>query len=131
MVKVAESLVEVEAMDRAALAARWEHVFGVPAPKSCQASLLRGALAFHLQSSGSRDASSASAALRRASIAPAAASLSVGTRLLREWQGQTHAVTVVPGGFEFQGKRWRSLSAIAFSITGTRWSGPLFFGLRS
>jgi hypothetical protein len=53
-----------------------------------------------------------------------------GTKLLREWRGLTHEVTVIEGGYEHQGKRYRSLSAVARAITGTQWSGPLFFGLR-
>ena len=53
-----------------------------------------------------------------------------GTRLIREWQGERHEVTVVVGGFEFDGRRYRSLSAIAREITGTQWNGPDFFGLR-
>jgi len=53
-----------------------------------------------------------------------------GTRLLREWQGETHTVTVVKGGYQYRERTWRSLSAIAREITGTRWSGPAFFGLR-
>jgi hypothetical protein len=53
-----------------------------------------------------------------------------GTRLLREWRGVTHEVTVIAGGYEHQGKRYRSLSAVARAIAGTQWSGPLFFGLR-
>jgi hypothetical protein len=53
-----------------------------------------------------------------------------GTKLLREWRGVTHEVTVIEGGYERQGKRYRSLSAVARAITGTQWSGPLFFGLR-
>ena len=53
-----------------------------------------------------------------------------GTRLLREWRGVTHEVTEIDGGFEHQGRRYRSLSAVARAITGTQWSGPLFFGLR-
>jgi Protein of unknown function (DUF2924) len=53
-----------------------------------------------------------------------------GTRLIREWQGVPHEVTVIEGGFEHQGRRYRSLSAVARAITGTQWSGPLFFGLR-
>jgi hypothetical protein len=127
---VADQIAELQTLDRQALAERWVAVHGVPAPKSCQAPLLRCALAFHLQATGSAPARSATA-LRRAAAAPAAASLPPGSRLLREWNGQTHAVTVVAGGFDYQGKVWRSLSAIAYSITGTRWSGPLFFGLRS
>jgi hypothetical protein len=48
----------------------------------------------------------------------------------RRWRGVTHEVMVIDGGYEHQGKRYRSLSAIARAITGTQWSGPLFFGLR-
>jgi hypothetical protein len=54
----------------------------------------------------------------------------VGTRLVREWDGQRHEVTVVHGGFEYRGRRFRSLSAIAKLITSTHWNGPRFFGLR-
>lgn len=57
--------------------------------------------------------------------------LVAGTRLVREWDGVEHGVTVLADGFEFQGRRYRSLSAIARAITGTRWNGPLFFGLRA
>jgi hypothetical protein len=53
----------------------------------------------------------------------------VGTRLVREWDGQRHEVTVVHGGFEYRGRRYRSLSAIASAITGTHWNGRRFFGL--
>jgi Protein of unknown function (DUF2924) len=55
----------------------------------------------------------------------------VGTRLIREWQGVEHTATVLDDGYEYQGRRYKSLSAIARSITGTRWNGPLFWGLRS
>ena len=54
-----------------------------------------------------------------------------GTRLIREWQGTEHAVTVTGDGFEWQGRPYGSLSAIARAITGTRWNGPMFFGLRN
>lgn len=54
----------------------------------------------------------------------------VGTRLVREWQGNRYEVTVVSGGFEFEGRKYRSLSAITKAITGTHWNGPGFFGLR-
>jgi hypothetical protein len=53
-----------------------------------------------------------------------------GTRLLRDWNGETHCVTVAHDGFEYRGERYRSLSRIARTITGTRWSGPAFFGLK-
>jgi len=54
-----------------------------------------------------------------------------GTRLIREWKGVEHAVTVLVNGYEYQGRPYRSLSAIARAITGTRWNGPLFFGIRN
>ena len=52
-----------------------------------------------------------------------------GTRLIREWHGTTHEVWVLDEGYLWRGERYRSLSEIARSITGTRWSGPAFFGL--
>src|SRR5690606_19664691 len=54
----------------------------------------------------------------------------VGTRLVREYEGVEHHVTVRADGFEYQGRPYRSLSAVARAITGTRWNGPMFFGLR-
>ena len=56
--------------------------------------------------------------------------LKPGTRLVREWQGRTYEVLVLDDGFSWQNTRYRSLSAIARKITGTAWSGPLFFGLK-
>ncbi|MBM3952653.1 MAG: DUF2924 domain-containing protein [Rhodospirillales bacterium] len=54
-----------------------------------------------------------------------------GTRLIREWQGVEHTVTVLQDGYEWQGRPYRSLSAIARAITGTRWNGWVFFGLKN
>jgi hypothetical protein len=53
-----------------------------------------------------------------------------GTKLLRQWQGELHEVMVADDGFGYRSKRYRSLSEIAREITGTRWSGPAFFGLK-
>ena len=55
----------------------------------------------------------------------------VGTRLLREWQGVEQIVTVTSDGFDWQGRPYKSLSAIARAITGTRWNGWVFFGLKN
>jgi len=55
----------------------------------------------------------------------------VGTRLIREWQGVEHVVTVTADGFDWQGRPYKSLSAIARAITGTRWNGWVFFGLKN
>jgi hypothetical protein len=57
--------------------------------------------------------------------------LIMGTRLIREWQGIEHVVTVTADGFEWQGRPYKSLSAIARAITGTRWNGWVFFGLKN
>jgi len=54
-----------------------------------------------------------------------------GTRLIREWQGIEHAVTVLHDGYEWQGRPYKSLSAVARAITGTRWNGWVFFGLKN
>ena len=54
---------------------------------------------------------------------------STGTRLVREWRGKTHMVDIEESGFIYQDKTYRSLSAIARTITGVRWSGPRFFGI--
>ncbi len=54
----------------------------------------------------------------------------IGTRLVREWNGAEHVITVLKDGFDWQGRRYKSLSAIARDITGTQWNGYRFFGLR-
>ena len=55
--------------------------------------------------------------------------LAVGTRLIREVKGVEHYVMVLSDGYEYQGTKYKSLSGIAFAITGTRWNGPVFFGV--
>ena len=62
-------------------------------------------------------------------IAPSSA-MKPGSRLIREWQGKFHEVSVRDDGFVYRDREYRSLSAIARDITGTRWSGPAFFGLK-
>lgn len=53
----------------------------------------------------------------------------IGTRFVREWNGERYEVIVVEGGFEYQGRRYRSLTGIAKAITGGHWNGPAFFGI--
>jgi DNA invertase Pin-like site-specific DNA recombinase len=65
------------------------------------------------------------------SITPAATRPKAGTRLIRQWHGTTHEVLVTDGGFEWKGRTWKSLSRIAREITGQKWSGPVFFGLKA
>jgi len=57
--------------------------------------------------------------------------IAIGAVLIRQWRGSTHQVTVLENGMLYRGKHYRSLSEVARAITGTRWSGPLFFGLKS
>ena len=71
------------------------------------------------------------AARRQASPTPEKILLSAGTVLIRQWHGTKHQVTVAKDGFLYHAKRFHSLSQIARTITGSRWSGPLFFGLKS
>ena len=54
-----------------------------------------------------------------------------GTQLIREWQGVEHCVTVRADDFEYQGRPYKSLSSVARAITGTRWNGWVFFGLKN
>lgn len=60
----------------------------------------------------------------------AARKLKPGTRLVRRWHGQAYSVTVLEQGFEYDGRRYKSLTPIAREITGAAWSGPRFFGLK-
>ena len=103
-------------------------------PRNAHVTLLQGALAWHEQI-GRDGAFEARQLIRRlhhqASSSASVAALAPGTRLLRERQGETHHVTVLSDGFAYNGKTYRSLTAISRQITGTAWSGPLFFGLRS
>lgn len=132
-----DALRTLATLDRGGLATEWVAAFGCPPPRNSQAPLLRGALAWHAQmrdlkkSGGSVEASRLIRDLQRGSRpATLASELRPGTRLLREWQGQTHHVTVLASGFVYGGKNYKSLTAIARRITGSAWSGPLFFGLR-
>jgi hypothetical protein len=61
---------------------------------------------------------------------PAGEKLLSGTRLVREWKGVEHCCTILADGFEYQGRRFKSLSAVANHITGTKWNGKVFFGLK-
>ena len=128
------SVTEIEAMDRAALIAAWAQVFGTPVPKRLSSPFLRRFLGFELQAreSGSLPKGFLAKLKKAARDDPGVASpaLKPGGRLIREWNGITHVVDVVDGGFLWNGQRYASLSPISRAITGARWSGPRFFGLK-
>ena len=125
---------DLEAMDRDALLALWQNCFGGPAPKGMSLTFLRRFLAFDLQahSQGGLPAPLLAKLGRIETGQDRAASpvLKSGGRLLREWNGVTHVIDATPEGYLWQGQHHRSLSAIARAITGARWSGPRFFGLK-
>ena len=128
------SIADIEVMDRAALIATWSDVFGTPVPKRLSSPFLRRFLAFELQTrqfgglpKGFIHRLGRADAVKPETRSPA---LKPGGRLIREWNGTTHAVDVVDGGFLWNGQRFASLSPIASAITGARWSGPRFFGLK-
>ena len=137
IVRIDTNLKELEVLDRVALADKWNITFSCQVPRHIQSNLLRSALAWHYQMaqnsmSGSSSVEKMTRKLQRnLATQDTNSKLTAGTRLLREWQGVTHHVTVQAEGFEYKGKIYRSLTAIARLITGTAWSGPLFFGLRS
>ncbi len=136
---LARQLAELESASTAELRARWERAYRHPAPKRASRDLILRALAYHIQERAEGGLSKA-ALKRLAHLAdpksnggrprPAPPRLRPGTRLIREWGGAVHQVTVGEDGFDYCGVRYASLSRIAREITGTRWSGPLFFGLR-
>jgi hypothetical protein len=119
----------------------WRNYFGSPAPRTAKRAFLRRAIAWQMQidSCGGVTPEIRKSLLRIASDHSRAGLLAVealvpeiqpGTRLLRSWNGEIHEVIVIPEGFLWKGRTWKSLSRIALGITGTRWSGPIFFGLR-
>jgi hypothetical protein len=118
----------------------WRSLYGTEPSKRLDRSLLIQAIGYRMQENGlgKLKASTQRLLMRTAENVAAGRGIEVdsnrtakpGTVLVREWGGVTHQVTVQEHGMLFRGKRYFSLSEIACLITGTRWSGPLFFGLK-
>jgi DUF2924 family protein len=146
----AEASVEAEiarlrGLDVKALRARWRTSFRRDAPPHLARHLLLAMIAYRLQAEAMRDLDAETVRfLKKVNLAPSKQAavpltkafeqrtrgLSSGTVLTREWGGQHHRVTVLDGGFVWAGRTYNSLSEIAKAITGTKWNGPRFFGLR-
>jgi hypothetical protein len=119
---------------------RWKAMFGNSPSRDISRSFLTRAVAYRLQEKafgGLRPSTQrllAELAHDSADRSPEAAApprvVRPGAVLVREWRGINHQVSVLEKGFSFRGKRYRSLSEVAREITETRWSGPLFFGLK-
>jgi hypothetical protein len=130
-------------LDVVELRIQWQNVFGRPPPPRLPRHLLFRLLAYRLQANQLGDLDSESQRLldrtgspedagqRAVDLSRRNAELRPGTVLGREWSGHMQRVTVVTDGFSWNGKTYPSLSKAAFAITGTRWNGPRFFGLRA
>lgn len=127
--KAAETVAALPAMTLAQLRQEWERRYGT-APRHRSAELLRRVLAWRIQADvhGGFDAATRHMlGSDQGQIKPAA---KAGMRLAREWAGKRHEVVVTPSGVLYEGTTFGSLSEVARHITGKRWNGPRFFGLR-
>lgn len=141
-VSVEDEVARLRDLDAEGLRAWWKTVHGKAAPAHLPRHLLFRILAYRLQAERLGDLDVESQRLLDRSDSPEAASkraadvnrrsrtLRPGTVLGREWNGQMHRIAVMDGGFAWNGKTYPSLTKVAFAITGTRWNGPRFFGLR-
>jgi hypothetical protein len=122
-------------LSRADLVDRWTELHGSEPLKRLTKDLLARGIAYAMQEQqlGGLTAAEkkALAALAQGKSNPNPRDLKTGTRLYRSWQGVTQEVLVSESGYGWRGKSYASLSEVARAITGTRWSGPRFFGLKS
>ena len=136
---LAADLAALEELSREELRHRWVDFYDTPCPTYISRVLMLRALAYRIQEQAlggldratrrRLDRATADLAAGRPLAAPAP-KIKPGTRLLREWQGVVHEVIVLERGVEYRDQTWPSLSAVAREITGARWSGPRFFGLK-
>ena len=141
--KLASQLDQLRQLNAEELREQWQTLFGADPPPKLRSSLMMiQGIAYRLQEKALGGLKSATLRLleriaddatvrRQVSTTPEKIRVSTGTVLIREWHGTQHQVTVLKDGFLYRAKRFRSLSRIARAITGSRWSGPLFFGLKS
>lgn len=127
MARIDNELAALTALPEAALGQEWREVYRSEPPR-LSADLLRRGIGYRLQERA-HGKLSPQVARALASGGRSAPELAVGTRLVREWNGRTIDVIVTEGGMVWEGRTYRSLSAITREVTGTTWSGPRFFGL--
>ncbi|HXI16157.1 MAG TPA: DUF2924 domain-containing protein [Chloroflexota bacterium] len=139
MTRLADRLNGLAVLPPAALRAEWRRLYRAPAPALSPDLLVRG-IAYRLQEKACGGLApavdrelvrlAARGTLPTRSSPSAAVSLRSGTRLLRSWNRETYSVLVTEDGYRFNDQTYSSLSSIAKVITGTKWSGPRFFGLK-
>ena len=142
---VEDEIAHLRGLELGGLRARWQSVFQRPAPAHLTRNLLFTVIAYRLQADRFGDldhetkqvldrtvAKEAGPAMsaRLASFDQKRTALTPGTVLVREWDRQSQRVMVMADGFAWNGQTYDSLSKVAFAITGTKWNGPRFFGLR-
>ncbi len=125
---ITEEVRALERLDLEGLRTEWRRRYGRP-PRLRSHGFLRLMLAWRIQSDvfGGLDAATKR---RLRSPGPVQATVREGVRITKEWQGQTYIVDRAGGRFRWDGQEFASLSAVAFAITGVKWNGPRFFGLR-
>ena len=137
---LAAEIASLSTLDIHELRERWKTMYGKAPSREIGRSFLTRAIAYRVQerAHGAIKPSTSRLLARAAeenatgsSKRPQTRMAQTGTILIREWQGTAHRVTMLDDGVSFNGKRYRSLSEVAREITGSRWSGPLFFGLKS
>jgi hypothetical protein len=136
--RLANELAGLPALDRIALIEKWQTLYGTEPPGRVRNNFLMHAIAHRMQEQilgGLKPVTRRFLEKATEDNAPRqqmfpVISMKPGTRLLREWHGVTYEVIIMENGVQCNGKRYRSLSEVARAITGTRWSGPLFFGLK-
>ena len=129
--EVSEAVRALTHLNVEALRAEWRARYGAPLPPLRSGEHLRRLLAWRMQADvlGGLDAETRRALLKNTSL-PKAPGLQTGERLVRVWQAKTYEVEVLDQGFRLDGRAFGSLSEVARKITGVRWNGPRFFGLR-
>jgi len=130
--KVTDQLSELDGLGSAELRRCWHELAGEQAPQ-VSPKLLRLALAYELQAHqhGGLSRRAQQVLDQVAGGKTRTRTVQAGMRLVREWQGTLHVATIEPDHtVKWNGKSWNSLSEVARAITGTRWSGPAFFGLK-
>jgi Protein of unknown function (DUF2924) len=136
---VEQRLAVLPTLSKAALCDLWKQLFDSTPPSQLRRDLMIPILAYRIQEQafgalgarGRERLRQLGQAFEKGNNPTAARAPCIrpGTRLVRQWGDQVHLVIVHVNGYEYQGTRYRSLSEIARLITGTRWSGPLFFGV--
>jgi hypothetical protein len=139
--KLSAEIASLESLDLHQLRTRWNLLYEIDAPRHLSRDWLRRAVAYRMQENvlgGLKPATrrllervAEDARARKPTKVVPTRKVGPNTILIREWGGTRHEVTVIENGAMFRGKRYRSLSQVAHAITGSHWSGPLFFGLRT